>query len=518
MYQDYFGFSSLPFASAPDPQVFYLNPVYQEALAKLQYGILAKRGVIVLTGPVGTGKTALLRKLFDDLGPSVTPVWVINSGISIINVLRTIMAQLDLRSESADRSAMIDALHDYLIQSATRKKITCLVIEEAHSLDSETLEGLRQLCNLEVHSQKLLQLILVGHPEFTKKLDQPEHHSLKQRVALHGRLFALPRSELDRYIEFQLQAAAYHDANLFDPAAIARIAYYSGGIPRLVNGICDNALLAAYRFARKQISPALIDEVAKDMHLVDDQQASPAAPLDDAGWTSRREPPEDSQRKGATWGLRPERASVKDAATAPPRRRLARVFSAALLALIPLGGASWALYFQETTRPLEYLKSRLQAVNSSFAELTTTAETEPIKPLSLQQAAIADDGSTVLEGGQAYPGAVAQTKDSPILKASVPALRKRQNEETNNQARSPASSAVRDRSIQEPAVQRRLLEMDVQKAIQNRAIEGVSVNFIDGAVYLDGQVASETQRSLAERAALGVTEGVTVHNRLEIRR
>jgi hypothetical protein len=167
---------------------------------------------------------------------------------------------------------------------------------------------------------------------------------------------------------------------------------------------------------------------------------------------------------------------------------------------------------------LEYLKSRLQAVNSSFAELTTTAETEPIKPSSLQQAAIADDGSTVLEGGQAYPGPVAQTKDSPILKASVPALRKRQNKETNNQARSPASSAVRDRSIQEPAVQRTLLEMDVQKAIQNRAIEGVSVNLIDGAVYLDGQVASETQRSLAERAALGVTEGVTVRNRLEIRR
>jgi general secretion pathway protein A len=518
MYQEYFGFCSLPFASAPDPQVFYLNPVYQEALAKLQYGILAKRGVIVLTGAVGTGKTALLRKLFDDLGPSVKPVWVVNSGVSIINVLSTILAQLDLRTESADRSAMIDALHGYLIQSAARRNITCLVIEEAHSLDSETLEGLRQLCNLEAHSQKLLQLILVGHPEFTKKLDQPEHHSLKQRVALHGRLFALPRSELDRYIEFQLQAAGYHDGNLFDPAAITRIAFYSGGIPRLVNGICDNALLAAYRFARRQISPVLIDEVAKDMHLVDDQQAAPAAPLDDANWISRKAPPADSQREGATWDLRPERASAKGAVTAPPRRRIARIFGAALLALIPLGGAGWALYFQDAMPLLEYLKSRMQTVNSSFAQLTTTAETERLKPLSLQQSDVADDGAAVLEGGQLEPAAVAQTKDSPVPEASVPAPQRLESEEKNSQARSFASPALRYRPVQEPAVKNNLLEIKVHKAIQNRAIEGVSVNLIDGAVYLHGQVASERQRSLAEREARGVSDGVTVHNRLQIRR
>jgi general secretion pathway protein A len=306
MYREYFGFKDLPFASAPEPKVFYLNPVYQAALATLQYGILAKKGVMVLTGACGTGKTALLWKLFDDLGASVKPVWVVNGGVSIANVLSTTLAELDLKPESGERTAMIDALHGHLIERAKKSEITCLVVEEAHNLDSETLDGLRQLCNLEAHSQKLLQLILVGHPEFIKKLDEPAHHSLKQRVALHCRLFALTRGELDRYIDFHLRAVGHHDGILFDPSATASIADYSGGIPRLVNGICDNALLAACRVSQKQISRALIDEVAKDMHLVSEQQTSPTASLDGDSWVSRKEAPAaNSQRETVESNVRP---------------------------------------------------------------------------------------------------------------------------------------------------------------------------------------------------------------------
>jgi len=550
MYQKYFGFRALPFASAPDPKVFYLNPVYQAALGTLRYGVLAKKGLIVLTGAVGTGKTALLRKLFDDLGSTVRPVWVVDSKNSFASVLRTTLAELDSKPESTELSAMIDALHNVLLQSANRDIVTCLIIEEAQRLDGETLEGLRQLCNFEADSQKLLQLILVGQPQFMKRLDEPEHHSLKQRVALHCRLFAFTRSELDRYIAFQLQAAGYQGASLFDSGAIARIAHYSGGIPRLVNTICDNALLAACRSSKAEISQALIDDVANDMGLVADQPAGATALRDEVSWVSRKQTPADSQGEGLRRDLRPEWDAARGVVNAPPRRRVARIFSAALLALIPVGGAGWALYSNQDMAFLEYFKSQLQVVNSKFAQPAATAEKQVAKPLSSEQAAVADDGTEVLgedradraaptqtenapaleesvlapQGRQskerydnADPAAQAETQKAPVFEASLPASQGQNQADNRNKVGSPAGSARLQRSVKDPAVERRLLEIDVQKAIRNRAIEGISVRLVDGTVYLDGLVASERQKSLAERAALGVRDVVRVRNQIKIR-
>ena len=518
MYREHFGFCALAFTDAPEPHSFYWNPVYQTAFVNLRHGVLARKGVIVLTGATGTGKTVLLRKLFDDLGPSVKPIWVGGSGDSVAGVLRTALAELNLKPESAEPTAMIDAFHRFLIQSANSKNIICMIIEGAQNLDSETLEGLRQLSNFEAEGQKLLQLILVGQPEFMKTLDKPELWSLKQRVALHCRLFPLSQSEVGRYIEFQLDAAGYQGERLFDPSAVARIAHYSGGIPRLVNTICDNALRTACRSLRKEVSQKLIDEVAMDMQLVDHQRASPAAAFDRESWINRKEPPPDPQIETVWSNFQFDSAPAQSTMIArPPRRRVTSMIGAALLALITLGAAGWAVHVQEAMPFLEYLKAQVEVVKSGYGHLDESAKSETANQSSLQQPAVADSSSAALDGGQANVGAIAEAENLRETEESVPARQKSQEEQKDNQIHSPARSARKDRPGQDPAVRRRLLEIEIHRAIQNRAIEGVSVKLIDGTAYLDGQVASERQRSMAERAALGVQEVASVENQIKIR-
>ena len=518
MYREHFGFCALAFTDVPEPHSFYWNPVYQTAFVNLRHGVLAKKGVIVLTGATGTGKTVLLRKLFDDLGPSVKPIWVGGSGDSVAGVLRTALTELNIKPESAERTAMFDAFQRFLIQHADSKNIICMIIEGAQNLDSETLEGLRQLSNSEAEGQKLLQLILVGQPEFMRALDKPELWSLKQRVAVHCRLFPLSQGEVGRYIEFQLDAAGYQDERLFNPSAVARIAHYSGGIPRLVNTICDNALRTACRSLRKEIFQELIDEVAMDMQLVDLQRASPAAAIDRESWINRKEPPPDPQIE-TVWPIfqfdsAPAQATM---IARPPRRRVTSMIGAALLALITLGAAGWAVHVHEAMPFLEFLRAQVEVVKSGYGDLDESAKSETANQSSLQPPGVADSSSAALDDGQGNVGAISEAENLREPEESVLARQKSQEEQKDNQIHSPARSARKDRPGQDPAVRRRLLEIEIHRAIQNRAIEGVSVKLIDGRAYLDGQVASERQRSMAERAALGVQEVASVENQIKIR-
>jgi general secretion pathway protein A len=527
MYQEFFGFSTLPFASAPDPKIFYLNPVYQAALDTLRYGVLSNKGLMVVTGTVGTGKTALLRKLFDDLGSTVQPIWLVSGKLSFASILQTMLSEFDARPTNVDLPAMIDALHGVLLHRADQEMATCLIIEEAQKLNGETLEGLRQLCNLEADSQKLLQVILVGHPNLLKKLDEPEHRSLKQRVALHCRLFPLTRSEVDRYIEFQLAAVGYTGAKLFQPGAVAGVAQYSGGIPRVINTICDNALLSAYRASNRQISQAWIGEVAKEMGLMTQSQVSPTPALDSEDWVSRKEEPQGPRGENSRWHLPQEAVRTTTSAVAPPRRRAARMFSAAVLALIPLGGAGWALYVQEPIPLLNYLKLPLQAVNDKLAAVGVS-ERELVKSTPQPQPVVDDRAFAppVSDNGKsdnAKQEAAVKTPDTPPPESTGPlwhALPEELPEEKVmvEQTRKTPTPVARVRATPNPAVQERLLEIEIHKAILNRAIDGVSVNLSNGVVYLEGQVASERQKALAERAALGVNGKVRVANRLRIQR
>jgi general secretion pathway protein A len=524
MYQEHFGFRVLPFVSAPDPQFFYLNPVYQEALATLRHGVLGKKGIIVLTGEVGTGKTTLLRKLFHDLGSSVGHVWIINSGVTVVDALRTMLAELGLACENAERLAMIDALHGYLIQSADEGRITCLIIDEAQSLDSETLEGVRQLSNLEADRQKLLQIFLVGQPELEKTLGEPELRPLKQRVALHCHLVPLTRSEVSRYIEFQLQAAGYQGVRLFDLDTMARIAYYSRGIPRLVNTICDNALLAAYRCSRKEVSSDLVDEVAQDLRLVRNEQSSMAVAIDGRGWVDRREVAPESQIDAPWSNLRFDRAPGQGGVTVPsPRRRLINTMAVVLFVLIALGTVGGAMYVEEATPYLEYLKSQGEVVKAWFGAAVVSAKRESSNESSRQQPREVGINMAAVDGAHTDIGAVSETIILGALKESEPAPQEAPKkgaetvpETSAEKAPTPVRPPAKSRPAEDPLLNRRLLEIEIHKAIQNRAIDGVTVTLIDGTAYLDGRVASDRQKSLAEQAALAVTTVEKVENRIRI--
>ena len=267
MYNRYFGFLESPFSITPDPRFFYANPVYLEAYANLHYGIEAKKGFIAITGEVGTGKTTLLRKLMRNLESTIHSVFIFNTDLTFNELLRVILHDLGLSAEGRDRLVLVDELNVYLLEQLKKGHIVCLLIDEAQNLTNESLEGLRLLSNLETDQEKLLQIVLMGQPELQAKLTQPNLRQLKQRIAVQCEILPLKREEVGSYISFRLRAAGYESKDLFHSEAVQKIALYSQGIPRLINIICDNALLIAFAASKKTISVDMIREVARDLRL-----------------------------------------------------------------------------------------------------------------------------------------------------------------------------------------------------------------------------------------------------------
>jgi general secretion pathway protein A len=269
MYKNYFGFSVSPFSVTPDPSFFYTNPVYEEAYANLRYGIEAKKGFIVITGEVGTGKTTLLRKLMmQNLEGTIKTVFVFNTYLDFPELLQAILYDLGLvPKDSNNKVLLLQQLNDYLIAQLKQRHIVSVLVDEAQNLSDEALEGLRLLSNVETDQEKLIQIVLMGQPELQTKLDQPGLRQLKQRVALQCRLVPLKDDEVGSYIDFRLRAAGYKGKNLFYRDAVRQITFYSNGIPRLVNIICDNALLSAYARSQKKVSADMVDEIARDLRL-----------------------------------------------------------------------------------------------------------------------------------------------------------------------------------------------------------------------------------------------------------
>jgi general secretion pathway protein A len=271
MYNAHFGFREAPFGVTPDPQFYYSNPVYQEAWATLHYGIEARKGFILITGEAGTGKTTLLRKAMHAFGSTIKTAYIPNTLVGYTDLLRLMLTDLGLPVTTDNRSAMIKRLTDYLIEQFEAGNIVALLIDEAQNLRLETLEELRLLGNLETDKDKLLQIVLVGQPELEQKLDQPELRQLKQRIVLRCQLKPVAREEVGSYIDSRLRTIGHRSEDLFDPDAVEKVALYSSGIPRLINIICDNALLAAFALSKRKISAAIVDEVADDLHLAHSQ-------------------------------------------------------------------------------------------------------------------------------------------------------------------------------------------------------------------------------------------------------
>ena len=268
MYNAFFGFSESPFSLSPDPGFFYRSEQHEEALANLVYGVQARKGFVVLSGEVGTGKTTLLECLRDYLESQyIEFAFLFNSRINPDQFFEMIAYDLDLRCSRTSKTEVLFALNEFLVEQTQDGRTVVLIVDEAHNLEWEVLEEIRLLGNLENRNGKLLQIILAGQPELDRKLDAPNLRQLKQRVVLRCNLQPFTLRDAVDYIESRLERAGMPEQTVFSEEVMSEIHVRAQGIPRVINALCDNLLLTAFAMENKVCSVDLLDEVCKDMRL-----------------------------------------------------------------------------------------------------------------------------------------------------------------------------------------------------------------------------------------------------------
>ena len=271
LYKEHFGLRQEPFNITADPAFLYLSRSHREALAQLSYGIKARKGFVVLTGEVGTGKTTLINGLLDELDSDTRTALIFSHIANPFDLLRYTCNEFGLKSAPHSRNDFYEylaLLNDYLYESYRSGNNCALIIDEAQNLSSEVLESVRLLSNFETSKDKLLQILLVGQPELSQRLNSQELRQLKQRVTVRYQLRSLTLKECQAYISSRLQVAG-GDPLLFTPSAVELIYSYSAGIPRVINVICDGALMTAYRLRKTYIDDTLIRQVAEDLQIGD---------------------------------------------------------------------------------------------------------------------------------------------------------------------------------------------------------------------------------------------------------
>jgi general secretion pathway protein A len=268
MYNAFFGFSESPFSLSPDPAFFYRSEQHEEALANLVYGVQARKGFIVLSGEVGTGKTTMLECLRDYLESQyIEFAFLFNSRINTEQFFEMIAYDLDLPCSRTSKTEVLFALNQLLVEQAQDGRTVVLIVDEAHNLEWEVLEEIRLLGNLENRNGKLLQIILAGQPELDRKLDAPNLRQLKQRIVLRCNLQPFTLRDAVEYIQSRLERAGLVDQDIFSEELMAEIHLRAQGIPRVINAICDNLLLTAFALETKTCNTDMLDEVCKDMRL-----------------------------------------------------------------------------------------------------------------------------------------------------------------------------------------------------------------------------------------------------------
>jgi general secretion pathway protein A len=281
MYKKFFGLKENPFNVNPDPRYLFLTQNTQEALACLTYGIETRKGFILLTGEVGTGKTTLVNKLLEWLHKErVSTAFVFNPRLSVSQFFDFMMADFGIPCDSHQKGQMLMKLNQWLLERYQAGERAVLIVDEAQNLSPQMLEEIRLLTNLETSTEKLLQIVLAGQPELEQKLNQPQLRQLRQRITLRAKTRQLTLEETQGYIQERLRIAGAENVDLFTPESIAAIHGFARGIPRVTNLLCEHALVSSFVDQKNPVPPEIVAEVAHDFELdVIDPTAQAGTPV-----------------------------------------------------------------------------------------------------------------------------------------------------------------------------------------------------------------------------------------------
>ena len=275
MYKEFYGLRANPFNVNPDPRYLFLTRHTEEALACLTYGIQSRKGFVLLTGEVGTGKTTLINKLLEWLRlQQVATAFIFNSRLDVPQFLDYMMADFGIPSDSMAKSQILLRLYNWLLDRYRAGETAVLIVDEAQNLSDEVLEEIRMLTNLETFTEKLLQIVLVGQPELEQKLKRPQLRQLRQRLTLRAKTHPLTLEETKAYVHQRLRIAGSNGQQIFEPEAITNVHRYANGIPRVINLLCEHCLVSAFVDQQKVIGPSVVDAVARDFDLTDNHASA----------------------------------------------------------------------------------------------------------------------------------------------------------------------------------------------------------------------------------------------------
>ena len=272
MYKEFFGLRANPFNVNPDPRYLFLTRHTEEALACLTYGIQSRKGFVLLTGEVGTGKTTLINKLMEWLRlQQVATAFIFNSRMNVPQFLDYMMTDFGIPCDSKTKSQVLLRLYNWLLDRYRAGETAVLIVDEAQNLSDEVLEEIRMMTNLETFTEKLLQIVLVGQPELEQRLKQPVLRQLRQRLTLRAKTHPLSLEETKAYVAQRLRIAGSNGQQVFAPEALLAIHSYSSGVPRVVNLICEHCLVSAFVDQQKVVTSNVVDAVARDFDLGDNR-------------------------------------------------------------------------------------------------------------------------------------------------------------------------------------------------------------------------------------------------------
>lgn len=269
MYKKFFGLQSNPFNVNPDPRYLFTTRHTEEALACLQFGVQTRKGFVLLTGEVGTGKTTLLNKFMEWLRlQRASTAFIFNPRMNVTEFLEYMMADFGVACDSSAKSYVLLRLNRWLLERYRAGETAVLIVDEAQNLSDQVLEEVRLLTNLETASEKLLQIVLAGQSELEQKLKRPHLRQLRQRIMLRAKTQPFTLEETESYMRFRLSVAGAAEPGLFDRMATSLIYDYSHGIPRIVNLICEHCLVTAFAEGQPRVDASIVDTVSRDLDLV----------------------------------------------------------------------------------------------------------------------------------------------------------------------------------------------------------------------------------------------------------